>query len=99
MALPLSSEQREARCRGRQHTVRTAERYYARRVSLKNSAEMALQVGESLVAAMAASTKAEREASLASVAIAIPAIPPPNPEVHRCIKCVCSHCVCSIAYA
>ena len=99
MTLALSSEQREARCRGRQHSVRTAERYYARRVSLANSAALALEVGENLVAVMAASTKVAREAILASVSVAIPAMPPPNPEVCRlCFWWVCPHHVCAYAW-
>ena len=89
MALPLSSEQREARCRGRQHSLRTAERFYARRVSLANSAELALQVGETLGVAMAASTKAAREAMLASAPVVIPDIPPANPEVSPSFVLVC----------
>ena len=68
MQLALSTEQRESRCRGRQHSLRTAERFYARRVSLANSAEMALNVGEGLAAATLERTKVAREALLAEAA-------------------------------
>lgn len=68
MQLALSTEQRESRCRGRQHSLRTAERFYARRVSLTNSAEMALDVGEGLAAATLERTKVAREALLAEAA-------------------------------
>ena len=68
MQLALSTEQRESRCRGRQHSLRTAERFYARRVSLANSAEMALNVGEGLAAATLERTKVAREELLAVAA-------------------------------
>ncbi len=68
MQLALSTQQREARCRGRQHSLRTAERFYSRKVSLANSAEMALEVGQGLAATILQSTKAAREALLAEAA-------------------------------
>ena len=56
---------------------------------MANSAELALQVGETLGVAMAASTKAAREAMLASAPVVIPDIPPANPEVSPWFVLVC----------